>query len=131
MYSSFSKKICVFCTAGLVFLSACTSNKIAGFASSDAPGGDSGLDASGQRQLPFTKIPTRKADLMDETPLSVSPASEQEAPSIERQFALPDRVSSKDGETFGVSEYPDYLYSGRAGPGDRIGSRLYLQWRFH
>lgn len=115
MYRSFSKKICVFCTAGLVFLSACTSSRIAGFASSDAQE-DSALDASGQRQLPFTKIPTRKAELLDETPLSVTPPSEQEAPAIERQFVLPDRVSSKDGETFAVSEYPDNLIQGVPDP---------------
>ncbi len=115
MFSSISKKFIIVLSAGLLFLAACNSSKIDGFAKLDTPS-STALDNTVQRPLPFAKIPTRKADLMDESPLTVSPTTEQETPSIERQFDLPDRVSSKEGETFAISEYPDNLIKGVPDP---------------
>ncbi|NMA19311.1 MAG: hypothetical protein GX927_01925 [Lentisphaerae bacterium] len=68
------------------------------------------------RPLPFQQITSRKAEMMDETPLAVAADTDAENPSIERKLDMPARVSSKEGESFAASEYPDNLIKGVPDP---------------
>ncbi|NMA42184.1 MAG: hypothetical protein GX946_02245 [Oligosphaeraceae bacterium] len=72
--------------------------------------------AAEQRPLPFRQITTRQAEMLDESPISVDTSATAEAPAKERKLDMPDRISSKAGESFAISEYPDNLIKGVPDP---------------
>ena len=107
------KHIFLFFSLALVFCSGCSSLEQAALLGPEPLFDESIAEP---RPLPFTHITTRQAEMLDETPISVSSGTETEGPAIERKLDMPDRVSSKAGESFAVSEYPDNLIKGVPDP---------------
>lgn len=113
MFSSISRKTFFIMSIAVLFWGGCKTVEHEGFVRTD-PVFDASLPEP--RPLPFEQITSRKAEMMDETPLAVSSSGDTENPSIERKLAMPDRISSKEGDRFASSEYPDNLIKGVPDP---------------
>jgi len=113
MFSLISRKTFLILILGFLFWGGCQTVKHDGFVKKD-PVFDANLPEP--RPLPFQQITGRKAEMMDESPLAVSGGTDTENPSIERKLDMPDRISSKEGESFASSEYPDNLIKGVPDP---------------
>jgi general secretion pathway protein D len=113
MFSLVRTKTFFFLSIAVFFWGGCQTIEHEGFAQKDQA-----FDAAlpEPRPLPFQQITSRKAEMMDETPLAVAADTDAENPSIERKLDMPARVSSKEGESFAASEYPDNLIKGVPDP---------------
>jgi len=113
MFSPINRKLLFILSVAALFWGGCQTVEHDGFFVRE-PSFDPSLPEP--RPLPFQQITTRKAEMMDETALAVSADSDPDNPSIERKLEMPDRVSSKEGEVFAASEYPDNLIKGVPDP---------------
>ena len=113
MFSSMIKKTFLILSLGVLFWGGCKTVEHEGFVAKDKIFNE---NLPEPKPLPFQQITSRTAEMMDETPLAVSSDTEVKNPSIERKLDMPARVSSKEGDSFAASEYPDNLIKGVPDP---------------
>jgi len=86
---------------------------------------DPAAEEQAKKPLPFNKIATRKADLLDDSPIKASAIDSQaNAPQLERKFEMPTRQTSRPETDGTTTEYPDNLIKGITDPDTELSVDL-------